>query len=175
MQPKAPIPVKYFVGALFTAADLLKTAVSKLELHFGTIDLVSTEFPFDQTDYYIPEMGSPIKRQFFSFSRLLPSEWLAQAKLTTNAIEEHLSVDGHRKVNLDIGYLDLDKVVLASAKYCIHKIHLTAGIYADLALHYAKGQFTPYPWAFLDFKTGEYTSFFLKMRTIYKQQLRAYH
>lgn len=173
MQPNEPIPVKYFIGALFSKQDLLDKAITIAEQHFGTTELASAKFTFDQTNYYNQEMSSPIQRQFFAFSKLLPPGCLAQAKLTTNSIEDQLRIEGHRKVNLDIGYLDYDKVVLASAKYGIHKVYLSCGIYADLALHYSKGHFQPYPWTFLDFKSGSYEQFFLTLRTNYKKQLAA--
>jgi|UPI0003A89C1E hypothetical protein len=172
MNPLQPVPVKFFVGALFSDPELLTQAIQKLEPIFGNCDLVSKRFNFDQTDYYCAEMGRPIFRQFFGFKNLLPSELLPQAKLTTNYIENLLKIADHRKVNLDVGYLDYDKVTLASAKYSCHKIHLSGGIYADPTLHYAKGQFKPYPWAFLDFQTEAYTAFFLELRAIYKKQLR---
>lgn len=117
-------------------------------------------------------MGVPIYRKLIALQKLHSPEFLADAKLSTNSIENRLAISGNRKVNLDIGYLDYDKVVLASAKYGIHKIYLQKGIYADLALHYEKGRFSPYPWAFMDFKSNRYYGFFLKLRTVYKEQLK---
>ena len=63
-------------------------------------------------------------------------------------------------------------MVLASAKYNGQKIHLGRGIYADLTLHYEKGHFQPYPWTFPDFKSGRYEKVFLRMRELYKIQMR---
>jgi len=172
MQPGTVKPVKYFVGALFSSESLLKAAVEMGTARFGRIDRESSAFLFKWTDYYEAEMGKPIYRKLLSFEKLVAPDFLAAAKLLTNEIEQQLMVKGKRKVNLDVGYLDYDKVVLASAKSGIHKIYLNQGIYADLALHYEKGKYNSYPWAFLDFKSAEYHSFFLKVREIYKTQLK---
>jgi hypothetical protein len=170
MQPAPAKPVKYFIGALFSDEDRLIRAISQAENIFNSVDHVSEDFPFRITKYYDDEMGTPIFRRFVSFSRLLDPGFLCEAKILTNHIEDSLRISEKRKVNLDVGYLDNDKVVLASAKYGIHKVFLAQGIYADLALHYSKGQFQPYEWAFPDFKRPDYTPFFLRMREIYKRQ-----
>lgn len=172
MQPEAVKPVKFFIGGLFSSEPLLKTAIEMFTAQFSQVDWQSQSYLFNWTDYYEAEMGKPIYRKFFSFEKLMVPDFLAAAKLLTNAIEQRLAVRGKRKVNLDIGYLDYDKVVLASAKYGIHKIYLDQGIYADLALHYEKGKYAPYPWAFLDFQSAEYHPFFLKIREIYKTQIK---
>jgi hypothetical protein len=172
MQPEAVKSVKYFIGALFSSEPLLKTAIEMAAVQFGQIDRESNSYLFNWTAYYEAEMGKPIYRQFFSFEKLLTPDFLAAAKLITNEIEQQLAVEGKRKVNLDVGYLDYDKVVLASAKYGIHKIYLDKGIYADLALHYEKGKYSAYPWAFLDFQSAEYRPFFLRVREIFKTQIK---
>lgn len=137
---------------------------------FSPIDSVSEDFTFIDTTYYDAEVGTPIYRRFYSFEKLVSPDFLASAKLTTNLIEGRFTIGKNRKVNLDVGYMDYDKIVLASAKYGIHKISIGSGIYADMTLHYEKGKFSPYPWAFLDFQSQYYRSFFLHLRGIYKKQ-----
>jgi len=172
MKPEKAKPVKYFVGALFSSEVLLKKSLEDLEQKFSKIDLSSEDFPFNVTTYYNSEMGSPIFRRICSFSNLISPSYLADAKLITNSIENKYRLNNKRNVNLDIGYMDYDKVVLASAKYGIHKVYISQGIYADMALHYEKGKFSSYPWAFRDFKLPLYYDFFLKIREIYKAQLK---
>jgi hypothetical protein len=90
-------------------------------------------------------------------------------KIKTNEIEDLVAVKGKRKVNLDPGYMDFNKVILASAKYNGQKIYLDLGIYADPTLSFEKGNFNPYPYSFPDFKTGEYNETFLQIRALYKK------
>jgi len=172
MQAGSPNPVKYFIGILYSQPGRLEQGLALIEKEFSPIDYKSKDYPFDVTDYYQAEMGSPIFRRIISLTELDDPIALSQAKLTTNAIEMQLATDARRKVNLDIGYLDYDKVVLASAKYGIHKIYIGSGIYADMALHYEKGRFSPYPWAFLDFRESHYYRDFMEIRIRYKQQMK---
>lgn len=174
MHPKEPNPVKLIVAILFSDEVRLKEALSMLSFKYGPIDYQSPIFSFDHTDYYVSEMGSPIFRLFISHEPLIHPKDIARIKIETNEMEERLGIREkeilHRKVNLDPGYMDYDKVVLASAKYNGQKIYLDLGIWADLTLHYEKDQLYPYPWSFPDFKTGMYNEVFLQIRKRYKMQ-----
>jgi hypothetical protein len=172
MKPAEPDRVKLFVGILYSDEKLLDRAVDILQKKYGELDYISEPFSFDITDYYEPEMGSPIVRKFVSFERLVHPKELARIKIETNSIEDLLAVKHNRKVNLDPGIMDYDKVVLASAKYNGQKIYLDHGIWADLTLHFEKNRFDPYPWSFPDFKKGIYNDGFLKIRQKYKGQRR---
>jgi len=172
MKPNEPIPVKLFCGILYSGEKLLKKAEDILIQKFGKIDFKSKSFPFDITNYYEAEMGKPIYRIFLSFEKLIDPGELASIKIECNEIEDKLAISGKRKVNLDPGYLDYDKVVLASAKYNAQKIYLNNGIYADPTLFYRKGKFIPSDSAFPDFKNGTYEQFFLEIRAGYKRRLK---
>ena len=172
MKPAEPTPVKLFCGVLYSDDDLLQQAKMLLIEKYDEIDFQSAPVPFEITEYYRPEMGWPIYRIFWSFKRLINPIEIAQIKHECNEVEEQLAIDDQRKVNLDPGYLDYDKIVLASAKYNGQKIYLNFGIYADLTLHYEKGNFSPYPWSFPDFKSGHYNKTFLQIRETYKAQLK---
>jgi hypothetical protein len=170
--PQSPLPVKLIVAALYSDEDRLSQARARMSEKFGAIDFTSQPFAFEATNYYAPEMGSPILRRFYAFEQLISPGELAAIKIATNAFEDELAMSGQRQVNLDPGYLDPDKFVLASAKYNGQKIYLADGIWADLTLHYEKGHFSAYPWSFPDFRSGAYEKAFLRMREIYKSQLK---
>ncbi|MCF7823710.1 MAG: DUF4416 family protein [Candidatus Marinimicrobia bacterium] len=172
MKTEKPQAVKYFIGALYSDKNLLEQSCAEISSKIGPIDILSNIFPFTSTTYYDEEMGSPIFRRFLSIQRLMSPGRLAELKVLCNDMEDSLAVNGHRKVNLDIGYLDLHKLVLASAKYNGQKIYLDQGIYADLTLAFENGQYHPLENTFPDFKSGLYNEFLLEIRTIYKQQLR---
>ncbi len=172
MKPTSPEPVKLFMGILYSDAALLEKALSLLVEECGEIDFESPNFEFTISDYYKEEMGGPISRKFISFLELISPKDLAQIKIDTNQIEEELMVVGKRKVNLDPGYMDYNKVVLASAKFNAQKVYLDHGIYADPTLWYEKGRFEPYPFAFPDFKTDLYEKTFLHIRALYKGQVQ---
>ncbi len=170
MKPQKPDLVKLIIGILYSDEGFLNKAFDLLKKRYGEMDFQSHSFEFTVTDYYVSEMGSPIYRIFVSFKKLIHPKRIARIKIETNGIEEQLSVKGKRKVNLDSGYMDCDKVVLASAKYNGQKIYIDHGIWADLTLHYEKGKYDPYPWSFPDFKKGLYDEVFLRIRERYKVQ-----
>lgn len=170
--PHSPLPVKLVIAVLYSDENRLAVARERLVQQFGPIDFTSVLFPFEVTDYYVPEMGSPIMRLFYAFEQLISPATLASIKLATNIIEDELATHEKRQVNLDPGYLDPDKFVLASAKYNGQKIYLSDGIWADLTLHYEKGHFSAFPWSFPDFRSGEYEKAFLRIREVYKGQLK---
>jgi len=173
MKPNDPVPIKLIFGILYSDPGLLIYTQNLLEHLYGPVDYKSTTFAFEITDYYNEEMGLPIHREFWSFETLRNPKELAIIKIESNAIENELAIDGERKVNLDPGYLDYDKFVLASAKYAGHKVYLDHGIYADTTLMYAKGMYHPSDFAFPDFRSGIYNPVFMKIRDIYKKGLRA--
>ncbi|HPZ08780.1 MAG TPA: DUF4416 family protein [Candidatus Eremiobacteraeota bacterium] len=161
-------PVKLFLGILFNSEKFpLKIEIEKL---FGKIDYISPVFPFNLTDYYRDEMGDNLSRLFYSFENLILPHTIADIKLSTNELEKKFSFNGKRHINLDPGYLDYHKIVLASAKFGGQKIYIGKGMYADMTLWYKKGHFKPFPWTFLDFKDGLYDKVFLEIRQRYKFQ-----
>lgn len=170
-EPKEPQPVKLFMGILYREEEDLALVRGRLEEAFGAIDYVSEPCPFEVTNYYEEEMGPGLKRAFFSFLYLIDPGKLSSIKVKTNRLEEEFSHEGKRRVNLDPGYLDFFKIVLASGKFSGQKIYLGQGVYADLTLYYDKG-WKPYNWGFPDFRAGTYDRIFTKIRGIYKRQCR---
>ncbi|MBN2201839.1 DUF4416 family protein [bacterium] len=92
MKPKEPGPVKLIVGVLYSDEGLLERGLILLSEIYGPLDYRSPAFPFDRTDYYVPEMGCPIFRIFVSHERLIHPGDLARIKIETNAMEEKLAV-----------------------------------------------------------------------------------
>jgi hypothetical protein len=167
-----PAPVKLFLVTLHQDEALLNEAIGKFSESWGEADFESEDFPFEETDYYQKEMGGGLKRRFYSFSKLILPDQIVDAKLQSNRIEEELAKDGSRQVNLDPGYLDTYKVVLASAKFGGQKIYMRDGIYADMTLTMYKGKWEAFLWGFPDFKSRKYDEVLNKIRDIYKGQLR---
>lgn len=171
-QTQSPEPLKYFVAILFHAPIALDKGKKALTDVWGPLDFEGEDREFDMTDYYESEMGSPLYRRLVAFEQLLDPTALIDMKLRCNEIEDALAHDGKRIVNLDAGYLDHNKVVLASAKARGQKIYLDRGIYADLVGFYKNGHYQPFDWTFPDFKDNRYDRELLAIRQIYLQQMR---
>jgi hypothetical protein len=170
-EPQAVSPVKLLVAILWADTNALEAALRALREHWGEIDFAGPDHPFDATDYYESEMGAHLQRRLVTFAELVPPESIRQAKLTCNAIEQQcLTGGGKRGVNLDIGYLDHNKIVLASLKYAGQKIHLGDGVYADLIARYKHGRYQPFEWTFPDFRNGRYDDELAHIRRGYLEQ-----
>ncbi|KAA3653276.1 MAG: DUF4416 family protein [Calditrichaeota bacterium] len=165
-------PVKLLVAALYVETEKLQTAQRLLQQEFGPIDFTSASYPFVAAHYYAPEMGEPIHRILFSFENLIDAADLAQIKHATNEIEKATAFAGKRTVNLDSGYVDFDKLVLASMKKGAQKIYVGDGIWADMCLMYSKGSFKSFTWTFPDFAGEMYDKPLLRIRELYKAQWR---
>jgi hypothetical protein len=166
-------PAKLLVGFFLARQTLAGTIMERLEDLFGPIDLVSRWLPFDYTDYYTREMGAPLYRRMAAFKRLIEQEQLPDIKHLTNAIEaDHISQSG-RSVNIDPGYLLLERLVLATGKNFSHRIYLRRGIYADLTLIYRQGRFESLPWTYPDYADAQLQDYLFKVRKKYALDLKA--
>lgn len=176
-QPIEPPPVKLIVGIILSRDAPVVALRQQFEALYGRIDLETDMRPFEATRYYEREMGSPLQRLFWSFERLIAPEMLADLKRETNAVEQayarHDSPGWRRCVNLDPGYVDLAKLVLATTKDRQHRLYLGHGIYAEVTLRFTGGHFVPWDWTYPDYRTPEYLAFFDAVRRRYRQQLTA--
>ncbi len=176
-QITVPPPVKLFAGILTSVPGILPDLEARLTALFGAIDLRSPEFPFDMTHYYDADMGSPIRRFFIAFRELVSPAAITGIKEATNGLETALAGERNevrRPVNLDPGYLEESKIVLASTKNFYHRILLAGGIYGEVTLRFSGGSWQSFPWSFPDFRSGRYDEFFTQLRHAYREQLRQY-
>jgi len=176
-KPKEPHLVKLIIG-LITSDNggmhkFTKPVLKKMEDRFGTIDILSGKLDFSHTDYYMDEMGEKLFRKIASFEKLIKPDSLPDIKLFTNSIEdEYLKEDGKRSINIDPGYISLEKMVLASCKNFSHRIYLINGVYADLTLIYKDNGFQPLEWTFPDYAKADIRRLLKEIRQRYAQQLQ---
>ena len=174
--PTPPPPVKLVIGLLSGDLALFTQATAKLQESYGSIDVESTVFPWTTTNYYREEMGENLLRKFVAFEPLLSPEALVRIKLETNALELSLSgataPNTPRRVNLDPGYLDATKLVLASTKNQAHRIYLAQGIYAEVTLLYHHGEFHPFLYTYTDYRWPDTQEFLRRVRSRYLAQVR---
>jgi Domain of unknown function (DUF4416) len=97
---------------------------------------------------------------------------LADVKRATNGIEDAFREDGDRKLNLDPGLLNLSRFVLATTKDHAHRIPLRDGIYAEVTLVFAHGEFRPLPWTYPDFRSEPVRAALKEIRGRYHARIR---
>jgi hypothetical protein len=168
-----PDPVKLFVAILHPDSTRLELGIAALVQAFGPVDLMGTSIPFDHTDYYTEEMGAGLSRTIVGLERLQAPEFIVEAKHQARDLEGLLAAERRRRVNLDIGYLDAFKVTLASFKGRGNKVYLGRDVWLDTQLYFERGALHPLPWTFPDFRAGRYTADLLRLRTRYRDQLKA--
>lgn len=167
-----PLPVKLIASLLTGELTLLDPVREALVLAWGAIDFASDLLPFDHTDYYAAEFGPGLQRQLVTFEPLIPPERLSLVKHRANELEDTFAREGRRRVNIDPGYVSLNKLVLASTKNHAHRLYLGQGIYGEVTLAYQRGRFRPWPWTYPDYASERYCALFDAVRARYKAQLR---
>jgi len=170
---KTPLPVKLIMGVITSDMAIWDNLKRILKEKWGEIDLESPCFAFSSfTDYYEPEMGKELWRKFYSFNHLISPSSLVEVKLLTQELEELFKDKcNNRRVNLDPGYIEESKLVLATTKNHQHRIYLGQGIYGEVTLRFKRGKFLPWEWTYPDYRTEEYIKFFTEVRVIYRRQL----
>lgn len=172
--PREPKAVKYFVALLSSDGELLQSIEEDLAAGLSEIDTRSDPVPWTASNFYEKEMGPGLCRRFVSLTRLCSPGRLAEVKLKTRTIEERFrSVSTHgRRVNLDPGYLDIHKVVLASTKNAGQRVYLHSGIYGEVTLIYHNAAFHGLEYTYDDYRWPDTLRFFFRLRARYLSQLR---
>ncbi len=166
-QPRPPRPAKPVIGAFMRDQKLFEGVAGELESRFGPIDIVSRWLSFDCTDYYEKEMGGGLCRRMMSFQNLVPQDMLPDIKAATNQLEQRYCLEDRRQVNIDPGYLLLERFVLATGKNFSHRIYIGKNIYADLTLIYHDNAFRPLPWTYPDYARSDMLEFLYRVRKKY--------
>ena len=171
---REPTPAKYFVGLLSSDPELLHHIESELASVLSAVDGRSEAVLWTVSSFYEKEMGPGLFRRFISFSNLRSPQDLAAIKVQTQNIESahRKSSSGGRRINLDPGYLDSFKVVLASTKNAGQRIYLGSGIYGEATLVYHDAAFHGLAYTYRDYLWPHTLEFFTKLRAAYFNQLR---
>ncbi len=170
--PSEPEDVKRIVSLISSDRGIVDRTLRELETGFGPADWKSPLLSFDRTRYYEREMGAPLVRRFAAFLRLMRPEAIVGDKLETNRLEDRHRRDNRRTVNIDPGYVGLERLVLATGKNYTHRIYLSRGVYADLTLVFHRRTFRSLPWTYPDYADPGAIEMFNEVRDRYKMQLR---
>ena len=165
---------KLIIGVIYHDTAVLDEAMKILVDEFGEVDLVSEEFSFsgEFSTYYDDELGGEGLRRIYSFKNTVAPDRQADIKIRTNEIEAHFSVDGKRKINLDPGFINHGRLMLATTKAAGFRIPLKNGIYTELTLFYARGEWHKLPWSYRDYQSERVQRFITEVRQIYLAERR---
>lgn len=163
--------VKLITSIIYRESGKLLEAEKALRGIFGETESLEFAAPFDYTDYYESEFGSPLKRKVIVFKGVIPEEKAHLTKVSTNAIENIMSVDKRRVVNIDPGYITEAKLALFTTKDYSHRIYVGDGIFAECTLFFRSGVYNPWPWTYPDYGSGLMCDFFGRVRDLYVKDL----
>lgn len=166
---------KLIIGFIYNSEEVFAEALKIMTDKFGPYDFETEEFSFTEefSSYYDEELGGEAKRKILSFERLVNPEDQADIKTYTNEIEASFSIGGNRKINLDPGFLSHGRLLLATTKKTGFRIPLKDGIYTELTLFFARGEWQKLPWTYRDYQSKRVQDFLTKVRKRYLEQRKA--
>lgn len=170
--PNEPDDVKLLTSIFSPEKKLIEEVIERMGSLLGPVDWKSPWMFFDRTRYYEKEMGWPLHRLFITFQNLIRPEHLVDIKIKTNNLEMEYLYEGRRRINIDPGYISLERLVLATGKNYTHRIYLSKGIYADLTLVFNKGSFRPLDWTYKDYAGNQLIEYLNQEREKYKKSIR---
>jgi hypothetical protein len=170
---KLPAPAALFVAALYSPVFPDGRAAELISENFASPLLPGLFFDFTFSKYYEEEMGRDLRKAFFLLDLLIDPSELPSWKLRAMDLEEQHAYAGKRTINLDPGYLDTPKLVLATAKNFAHRIYLGKGVYADVQLYVKNGRFQINPWTYPDYQLPAHLRFFEQGRKLYMEKVKS--
>jgi hypothetical protein len=150
--------VKRIVGILYPSGEENRFGWTAEELRalWGEPEIVSEPVPFTTTDYY-RAIAPNLSRRFICFAGLREAGGLSAWK--RDAIGVETKSRSPRAVNVDPGYVDGARLVLASTKDHAHRVYLRDGIFAEVTMRFRFKRWAPFDYTFPDFAGGAYDEF----------------
>ncbi len=165
---------KLIVGVIYHEKAALEEGLRMLTEEFGETEDMCEEFSFSKefSEYYDDEIGGEGLRRIYSFKRLVDPSRQAEIKTKTNEMEKKLSDGGNRKINLDPGFINHGRLMLATTKKAGFRIPLADGIYTEMTLFFAKGNWQKLPWTYRDYQSKRVQDFLTVVRRKYLAERR---
>ncbi len=165
---------KMIIGVIYHEKEILDKVTEILIDEFGEIDDCSEEFSFsgEFSTYYDEEIGGEGLRRIYSFKELVDPSRQAEIKTRTNQIEAEFAIDGKRKINLDPGFINHGRLMLATTKETGFRVPLSDGIYTELTLFWARGGWQKFPWTYRDYQSERVQKFITEVRHKYLLERR---
>lgn len=159
---------KVFFGLIYGQKSHYKEIMNRIR-QFATPDMESREIPFDFTDYYNDEMGSPLFRKWVSVELTISENELVDLKHRAIKWENELSINNKRTVNCDPGGISEKRVILVTTKDYTHRLYMGNGIYGEITLIYRGGKFNPLEWTYPDYRADCFLKFAHQCRKKFRE------
>lgn len=170
--PGKPAPAALLFAVLYTPDAPLDALRHRVEMEFSPLSHQMHPYKDAHAAFYEREMGEGLLKTIWVCRQLINPRSLVSIKLHTNRLETHYSTRQGRTLNIDPGYMDLARVVLATGKDRANRVYMDRGIYEEITLLYATGQgYQPLPWTYPDYRREDVLQFLEEARrSIHQQQ-----
>ncbi len=166
-----------FTGLLISDPMIVEEVEEEIGNRLGETEIRTDPCEWSFSRYYEEEMGKKLWRKFLFFRQLIDPFDLPGLKEWSNELERRYGIlireKFGRRINIDPGYLDHAKVVLASTKDPGHRLYLRDGIFAEVSLLYHHGSYQPFLYTYPDLKTAAAIGMFNQARSTYLDLLKA--
>ena len=166
---------KLIIGVIYNDPDIKDRATALLVEKFGEIEDVCEQFSFSRefSTYYDEELGGEGLRLIYSFKTTVDASEQAEIKEFTNELERRFSDGNKRRINLDPGFINHGRLMLATTKNAGFRIPLKRGIYTELTLFFARGEWHALPWSYRDYQSKRVQDFLTTVRKKYLDQRKS--
>lgn len=162
---QTPTNVRYFISCLYCTNSFVDFSEVELIISKLLPSYNSFEPSFNPLlTYYSKEMGDNLKRVIFYASDFNSREDLVGLKIKATDLELKYSNENKRLINLDVGYIAKEQVILATGKPYSHRVYLDAGVYAELTYVFKEKTFNSLPWTYPDYAHDEKIKLFNSLR-----------
>lgn len=170
---REPEKVLLVMTVFSNSKKLIEDLKIEIQEIYGEIILNSPTFLFNETSYYEKEMGKDLNLEIIAFKNFISPKDISQIKVKTNFLEKKLrNAENHnvkRAINIDPGYVTLNKFVLATTKDAGHRIYIDNGIYGEATLSYENKGWKEHSYTYKNYKNKEYQEFLTTVREFYKE------
>lgn len=159
-----PTEVKFFYSILFNELRFSEEQVDLLVLQkFKANQKFFPEFN-PLITYYAHEMDKPLKRILYFGEEKRSRDLLVTRKAMAMELEQEHSLDNRRFINIDVGFVAPEQVVLATGKPYSHRLYLRDGVYGELVYFFQNKSYQKLPWTYPDYQHQEKIEFFNSIR-----------
>jgi hypothetical protein len=167
-----PTPSFIFISFLFRSEISNEIIFEIFNKRYGEFIIFEHPF-FPMKDFYSKEMGDVdcLKRLILVSKNMFDRKILTDEKVWTKKIENQFSHLKMRRINLDVGIITLENVILATGKNFVHRIYLRDGVFADLNLIFESNSYKALPWTYPDYSHPDFILFFNWVRSLLQYKI----
>lgn len=143
---------KLFMAIMYSDSEVYSKVKEMLKKEYGEIVLEGEEYDFNFTDYYLDEFGAELKKRFVLFEEIIETSTIVKIKLDLIKLEDSLSEQGKRIINIDPGYITSKEVIVPSTKPLPHRTPLDNGLVADKQLGFEEREVVTFRHTFADYR-----------------------